>query len=215
VLPSRRASDTRAGAPGSISGDLPAARRTVSLRPAALIRDGEVVVGLPPRRDSEVESRPNCRCHGDVPLSRLQIARRTTRQTTPRTLRSRPRSAARPPVNHPSPSMSSDRASPVVEQDERASLYSRRDRRMRAARRTPGLRFLRGSHGATVASLADPLNGRSPRHITLQCCDPVLPLQLERNRAQQAMNAWKPKGRSAVKAGKPAEPGARLARALS
>ena len=67
------------GAPGSTSGDLPAARRTASLRLAALIRDGEVVVGLPPRRDSEVESRPNCRCHGDVPLSRLQIARRTTR----------------------------------------------------------------------------------------------------------------------------------------
>jgi hypothetical protein len=27
-------------------------------------------------------------------------------------------------------------------------------------------------------------------------CDLTLPLQLERNRAQQAMNAWKPKGRA-------------------
>src|ERR1700687_1800047 len=60
----------------------------------------------------------------------------------------------------------------------------------------PWLRFLRGSHGATVASLADPLNGQSPRHVTLPCSDLALALQLERNRAQQAMNAWKPKGRA-------------------
>jgi hypothetical protein len=39
---------------------------------------------------------------------------------------------------------------------------------------------LRGSHGATVASLADPPNGRSPRHITLPCSDLALPLQRER-----------------------------------
>src|SRR5882757_263108 len=54
----------------------------------------------------------------------------------------------------------------------------------------PWLRFLRGSHGATVASLADSLNGRSPRHITPPCSDLALPLQRERNRSQQAMIAW-------------------------
>ncbi len=118
------------GHPARPNGDLPAARRAVALRLTALVRDGEIVVGLPPRRDSEVESRPNCRCHGDVPLSRLQIARRTTRQTTPRTRRSRPRSPARLPASHPSPSMSSDRALPVVGQDERARPHSHRDRRI-------------------------------------------------------------------------------------
>jgi hypothetical protein len=118
------------GAPGSTSGDLPVARRTVGFRLAALVRDGKIVVGLPPRRDSEVESRPNCRCPGDVPLSRLQIARRTTRQTTPRTRRSRPRSPARLPASRPSPSMSPKRASPVDGQDERARPHSHRDRRV-------------------------------------------------------------------------------------
>src|SRR6266404_5203652 len=42
----------------------------------------------------------------------------------------------------------------------------------------------------TVAILADPLNGRSPRHITLRRSDLALPLQRERNRSQQAMIAW-------------------------
>jgi hypothetical protein len=53
VLPSRRACDARAGGMrlDIIRGDLPAARRTVGFRLAALIRDGEIVVGLPPRRD--------------------------------------------------------------------------------------------------------------------------------------------------------------------
>ena len=64
------------------------------------------------------------------PLSRLQIARRATRQTTPQTRRSRPRSPARLPASHPSPSMSSNRASPVDGQDERAQAHSRRDRRI-------------------------------------------------------------------------------------
>jgi hypothetical protein len=41
-----------------------------------------------------------------------------------------------------------------------------------------------------VASLADPLNGRSPRHITLPFSELALPLQRERNRSQQAMIAW-------------------------
>jgi hypothetical protein len=43
VLPSRRASDTRAGGAGLdiISGDLPAARRAIALRLAVLVRDGE------------------------------------------------------------------------------------------------------------------------------------------------------------------------------
>src|ERR1700730_309432 len=97
-----------------LSDDLPAARCAVSLRLTALIRDGEIVVGLPPRRDSEIESRPNCRCHGDVPLSRLQIPHRTTRQTTLRTRRYLLRSPVRLPASHPSPPMSPKRASLVV-----------------------------------------------------------------------------------------------------
>ena len=78
----------------------------------------------------------------------------------------------------------------------------------RAARRMPWLRFLRGSHGATVASLADPLNGRSPRHITLPCSDLALPLQCERNRSQQAMIAWQQRAGPAEhrQGRKPAEP---------
>src|SRR5712691_3087503 len=38
----------------------------------------------------------------------------------------------------------------------------------RAGRRTLLRQFLRGSHGATVASLADPQNGRCPRQVTPQ-----------------------------------------------
>jgi hypothetical protein len=41
-----------------------------------------------------------------------------------------------------------------------------------------------------VASLADPLNSRSPRHITLPCSGLALSLQRERNSSQQAMIAW-------------------------
>src|SRR6266702_2079499 len=59
-----------------------------------------------------------------------------------------------------------------------------------AARRMPWLRFLRGSHGATMAISADPLNDRSPRHITLPCSDLVLPCRLSANRSQQALIAW-------------------------
>jgi hypothetical protein len=57
----------------------------------------------------------------------------------------------------------------------------------RTIRQTPVAAFLRGSHGATVASLADPQNGRSPRHITLPSSVLALPLLRERNRSQQAM----------------------------
>ena len=40
----------------------------------------------------------------------------------------------------------------------------------------PAPRFLRASHGATVASLADPQNRRCPRHVTPQRCDaPIAP----------------------------------------
>jgi hypothetical protein len=41
-----------------------------------------------------------------------------------------------------------------------------------AYRRMSLPRSLRGSHGATVASMADPLNDRCPRHATLWRCDP-------------------------------------------
>jgi hypothetical protein len=77
----------------------------------------------------------------------------------------------------------------------------------------PWLRFLRGSHGATVASLADPQNGRSPRHITLPCSDLAFPLQLERNRSQQAMIAWQQRAGPAEhsQGRKSAEPVARSA----
>jgi len=64
-----------------------------------------------------------------------------------------------------------------------------------------------------VASLADPLNGRSPRHITLPCSDLALPLQRERNRSQQAMIAWQQRAGPAEhsQGRKPAEPVARSA----
>lgn len=83
---------------------------------------------------------------------------------------------------------------------------------LRVGRYAP-LRFLRASHGAIVASLADPLNSRSARHITLRCSDLALRLPRERNRAEQAMIAWQqragPSERSQGR--KPAEPGARSA----
>ena len=82
-----------------------------------------------------------------------------------------------------------------------------------AVRRTPWLRFVRGSHGATVASLTDPQNGRCLRHVPPWCCDLALPRQLERNCARQAMIAWQhragPTERSQGR--KPAEPVARSA----
>jgi len=79
--------------------------------------------------------------------------------------------------------------------------------------RHAALRFLRASHGAIVASMADPLNSRSARHITLRCSDLALRLPRERNRAEQAMIAWQqragPSERSQGR--KPAEPVARSA----
>ena len=50
-----------------VGDDLPAARRAVALRLAALVRDGEIVVGLPSRRDPQVEGRANRCGHGDLP----------------------------------------------------------------------------------------------------------------------------------------------------
>ncbi|MCW2024812.1 UNVERIFIED_ORG: hypothetical protein M2179_006780 [Bradyrhizobium japonicum] len=72
---------------------------------------------------------------------------------------------------------------------------------------------MRGSHGTTVASLADPQNDRCLRHVPLQRCDLALSLQLERNRAQQAMIAWRQRAGPAVRGQgrKPAEPVARSA----
>jgi len=72
----------------------------------------------------------------------------------------------------------------------------------------PWLRFLRGSHGATVASMADSQNGRSPRYVTPQRCDLALLVQLERNRSQQAMIAWQQRAGPAEhsQGRKPAEP---------
>lgn len=64
------------------------------------------------------------------------------------------------------------------------------------------------SHGATVAILVDPLNGRSPHHITLPCSDLALPLQRERYRSQQALIAWQQRAGPAEhrQGRKPAEP---------
>src|SRR5260370_15986799 len=78
--------------------------------------------------------------------------------------------ACHPIASRPSPTWTSGRFRIVVEIVER-----------RVARRMPWLRFLRESHGATVASLADSLNGRSPRHVTLPRSHLALPLQRERN----------------------------------
>ena len=82
-----------------------------------------------------------------------------------------------------------------------------------SVKRPPDMARRSGSHVATVASLADPQNGRTPRHITLQCCDLALPLQLGRNRAQQAMIAWRQRAGPAERSQgrKPAEPVARSA----
>jgi hypothetical protein len=92
----------RGGAGLDIIGhDLPAARCAVAFRLTALVRDGKIAVGLPSRRDPEIERRPNRRRHGDVPLSRRQTTRRTGPQTRPRTRRSRLRSPARPLASHP------------------------------------------------------------------------------------------------------------------
>ena len=64
-----------------------------------------------------------------------------------------------------------------------------------------------------MASLADPLNGRSPRHITLPCSDLALSLQREHYRSQQALIAWQQRAGPAEpsQGRKPAEPVARSA----
>jgi hypothetical protein len=76
---------------------------------------------------------------------------------------------------------------------------------------------VRGSHGATVASLTDPQNGRCLRQVTLQPCELALSLQHERDRAEQAMNAWKQKSRASGAQSRPRAGGARsrVARALT
>ena len=83
----------------------------------------------------------------------------------------------------------------------------------RVARHMPSARFVRASHGATVAGLANSQNGRSARGVTLQCCDFAFPLRIGRSRAQQALIAWRQNaGTSAGGQGrKPAEPVARSA----
>jgi hypothetical protein len=109
-------------------------------------------------------------------------------------IRHRPR---RPIALRPSPARTSGRSRVVVK-----IIECRVDQCM------PSPRFLSGSHGATVASLANRQNNRSPRHITLQRRDLALPLQLERICAQQAMNAWQQRAGPAEhsQGRKPAEP---------
>ena len=64
-----------------------------------------------------------------------------------------------------------------------------------------------------MASLADPQNRRSPRHITLPCSDLALSLQREHYRSQQALIAWQQRAGPAEpsQGRKPAEPVARSA----
>ena len=54
-----------------VGDDLPAARRAISLGLAALVRDGEIVVGLPSGRDSQVEGSTNRHRHGDLQGERV------------------------------------------------------------------------------------------------------------------------------------------------
>ena len=96
----------------------------------------------------------------------------------------------------------------IIAQSARRPRASSNNPPNHAARRTSRLRFVRGSHGTTVATLADPLNGQRPRHVTLPCSDLALPLQRERNRAQQATIAWQPKSRASGAPSRPQAGGA-------
>jgi hypothetical protein len=49
-----------------VGRDLPATGSAITLRLAALVRDGEIVVGLPAGRDPQVEGSTNRRGHGDL-----------------------------------------------------------------------------------------------------------------------------------------------------
>src|SRR5262249_49468572 len=78
-----------------VGDDLPAARRAITFRLAALVRDGKIVVGLPADRDSQVEGSTNRHRHGNLQSKGVsggsKTIRQTDRRTRPRTPRSRPR----------------------------------------------------------------------------------------------------------------------------
>ena len=80
-----------------LGDDLPAALLAIAFGLAALVRDGEVAVGLSAGRDSQIEGDANRRGHGDrLPEVNggWRTTHRTGRRTRPRTPRSRPRSRA-------------------------------------------------------------------------------------------------------------------------
>jgi hypothetical protein len=85
-----------------VGDDLPAARCAMGLCLAALIRDREIAIGLPSRRDPQVERRPNGCSHGDVPsvLSKQLVEQITEPSFEDVDLRFSHRYVLRPVVRH-------------------------------------------------------------------------------------------------------------------
>ena len=85
-----------------VGDNLPPTRCAIALCLAALIRDGEIAIGLPSRRDPQVESRPNRCSHGDVPsvLSKQLVEQITEPSFEDIDLRFGHRHVLRPVVRH-------------------------------------------------------------------------------------------------------------------
>ena len=104
----------------------------------------------------------------------------------------------------------------IIAQSARRPRASSNNPPNHAARRTSRLRFVRGSHGTTVATIANPQNSRSSRHVTLQRCDLARRQQRERSRSQQLMIAWRQRaGSSAASQGRSRRSRSREARTLT
>ncbi|KJC42670.1 hypothetical protein UP06_23190 [Bradyrhizobium sp. LTSP857] len=85
-----------------VGDNLPPTRCAIALRLTALIRNGEIAIGLPSRGDPQVERRPNRCSHGDVPsvLSKQLVEQITEPGFEDIDLRFGHRHVLRPVVRH-------------------------------------------------------------------------------------------------------------------